>query len=77
MIFRLECIRDETINNLTKKRVVCPSVVRNVGKMIMFAPNGSLSFRGMSITKAMSFFTANEDDVASLLNLKDMCQKEV
>jgi hypothetical protein len=59
MTNKLECIRDETINNLTTKKVVCSSAVQNVGtikntKMIKFLPKGSLQFQGVSIVKAMS-----------------------
>ncbi len=31
MIPKLECIGDETINNLTMKRVVCPNAIQIVG----------------------------------------------
>jgi hypothetical protein len=31
VIIRLEHIGDETINNLTTKKVVCPNAVQNVG----------------------------------------------
>jgi len=31
VIPKLECIGDETINNLTMKRVVCPNAIQIVG----------------------------------------------
>ncbi len=41
-------------------------------KMIRFLPKGSLHFQGVSTTKNNESLSANEDDVASSLFLKDM-----
>ncbi len=59
MTFKLECIRDETINNLTVKRVVCPSVVWNVGiaredQNDQVSNRGLLAFLGVSRMEVMN-----------------------
>jgi hypothetical protein len=41
--------------------------------MIKFLPKGSLCFLGFEYSESNEFFSANENDVASLLNLEDMC----
>jgi len=79
--FRLECIKDETINNLTMKRVVCPSAVQNVGTFgehqnDQVSTQGLLAFLRGEYNKNNKSFSVNEDDLASSPNLKDMCQKE-
>ncbi len=81
MTIRLEHIGDETINNLTKKRVVCLSAIQNVGKTRehqndQVYTQGLLVFFGDEYNENNEFLNANENNVASLPNLKDMHQKE-
>ncbi len=75
---RLEHIRNETINNLSTKRVVCLSAVRNVGtsreqQNDNVSTQGLPEFLGGEYSEGNEFLSANEDNVASLLNLEDMC----
>jgi hypothetical protein len=74
----LEHIGDEIINNLTTKKVVCSSAVQNVGtsrehQNDLIFTQGLLKFSKGEYNESNEFFNANEDDVASLFNLKDMC----
>jgi hypothetical protein len=78
----LEHIRDETINNLTKKKVVCPSAISNVG-IIREDQNDQVSTQGFPMFSRNEYnnennesLSANENNVASLLNLKDICRRE-
>ncbi len=77
----MEHIGDETINNLTTKRVVCSNAIRNVGTFRehqnykVFTQN-LLEFLGGEYSKVSESLNVNEDDVASLPNLEDMCQKK-
>jgi len=77
VILRLEHIGDETINNLTTKKVVCPHLIQNVGTFrkhhYQVFTQSFLEFWGVSIAKVASLLV-NEDNVASLPNLKDMRQ---
>jgi hypothetical protein len=82
VILRLECIGDETINNLTMKRVVCLNAVQNVGtseehQNDQVSNQGLLEFSKGECNKGNEFFSANENDVESLPNLEDMCHREV
>jgi len=82
MIARLEHIRDETINNLIMKRVVCLSAIWNVGitredQNDQDSTQRFLTFFGNDYnTKSSEHLSANEDNVASLPNLEDMLQNE-
>ncbi len=59
MIVRLEHIGDEIINNLTTKKVVCLSLVQNVGiardhQNDQVFTQGFLAFLGVSTMKVVS-----------------------
>ncbi len=74
----MACIADETINNLTTKKVVCLSVVQNVGivkdhQNDQVSTQGFLAFLGGEYSESSESFGTNEDNVVSLLNLKDIC----
>jgi hypothetical protein len=63
------------------KRVVCLNVVQNVGiarehQNHQVSTHRLLVFSGGECNESSESFNVNEDDVASLLNLKDMCRKE-
>jgi hypothetical protein len=63
------------------KRVVCPSAVRNVNtsrehQNDQVCTKGLPTFLGGQYSESSDFFNTNEDNVASLPNLEDMCQKE-
>ncbi len=74
----MEHIGDETINNLTPKKVFCSSAVRNVSTFGKHQ-NDQVSTEklptcfGGEYNESSESFSANEDDVASLPNLEDMC----
>jgi len=70
---RLEHIKDETINNLFMKRVVCPSAVWNVNtsrehQNDQVSTEGLPTFLGSEYNESSDFFNTNEDNVASLPN---------
>jgi hypothetical protein len=44
--------------------------------MIKFLPKGSLNFRGVEYNEGNKILNDNENNVASLLNLKKMHQRE-
>jgi hypothetical protein len=75
---RLEHIGDEIINNLTMKKVICPSAIQNVGiagkhQNDQVSTQGLLMFLGVEYSESSESFNVNEGNVASLPNLKDMC----
>jgi hypothetical protein len=75
VIARLERIGDETINNLTTKKVVCPNAVRNVGiakehQNDQVFTQQLLAFSRGEFIKNSEFLCVNEDNVASLPNLE-------
>jgi hypothetical protein len=78
---KLECIGDETINNLTTNKVVCSSVIHNVSttkenQNDQVSTQGLPVFSGDEYNESSEFLNANEDNVASLLNFEDMRQRE-
>jgi hypothetical protein len=78
VITRLEHIGDETINNLITKRVVYPNVIQNVSiarkhQNDQISTQGLPTFSGAEYIESSESFSANEDDVASFPNLKNMC----
>ncbi len=78
---RLEHIENQTFNNLTMRRVVSPNAVQNVGTIRKYQNDQVyiqrfLAFLGGEYNESNETLSVNEDDVASLPNLKDMCRKE-
>jgi hypothetical protein len=78
---RLEHIGDETINNFTMKRVVCPNVVWNVSTFgkhqnDQVSTQGLLVFLRGEYSESSESLSVTEDCVASLPNLEDMHWKE-
>ncbi len=76
---RLEHIGDETINNLTMKKVVCLSAVRNVGTFkkhqnYQVFTQSLPEFLGGEYSEGSESFRVNEDNVVSSPNLEDMRQ---
>jgi len=81
MIPKLECIGNETINNLTMKRVVCPNAVQIIGtsgehQNDQVSTQGPLKFLKGEYNEDNESLSANENDVESLLNLEYMCHRE-
>lgn len=73
MTIRLKHIGDEIIINLTTKRVVCLSLIQNVGTTKKDqndedCTQGLLLFSGDEYNESSESFDANENDVASSLN---------
>ncbi len=82
MIAKLEHIKDEIINSLIMKKVVCPSAVQDVGTFgehqnDQVSMQGFLPFSKGEYNENNEYLSVNEDDVASFLNLKDMGRKEI
>jgi hypothetical protein len=73
MTTKLEHIRDETINNLTMKRVDYLSAVQNGEHQNdqVFTPRFFTFLRG-EYSESNESLSANEDDVASLPNFKNL-----
>ncbi len=77
----LDRIADEIINNLTTKKVVCPSVVQNVSTT-RERQNDQIStpelptFSRGECNESNDSFGANEDNVASSLNFENLHQRE-
>ncbi len=80
VITKLECIRDETINNLTTRgwfvqvRSKMLAQLKKT-KMIKFLPKGSLCFRGMNIMKVVNLLVIMKTLWQVCLILKT-CAKE-
>jgi hypothetical protein len=79
VITRLARIRHETINNLTTKKVVYSNGVQNVGitkdhQNDQVFTQGLLAFLGGYYSESSESFNTNEKNMASLPNLKDICQ---
>jgi len=80
VIDTLEHIRDEIINNLTTKKVVCPSVVWNVNttkehQNDQISTQELLVFSGGEYNESSESLGSNEDNVVVHLILKT-CTKE-
>jgi hypothetical protein len=72
MTTRLEHIGDETINNFTMKKVVCPTVVWNVSTFgkhqnDQVSTQGLLVFSRGEYSESSESLSVNEDCVASCL----------
>jgi hypothetical protein len=81
MTAKLECSRDETINNLIMKKVVCPSAVHNVGtsrehQNDQVSTQKFLVFLGGEYSESKESFGADEDNVATSPNLENLCQRD-
>jgi hypothetical protein len=81
VITRLAHIGHETINNLTTKKVVYSSGVQNVGiakdhQNDQVFTQGPLAFLGGEYNESSESFGTNENNMASLPNLKDIFQGE-
>ncbi len=82
MIAKLEHIKDEIINSLIMKKVVCPSAIQDVGTFgehqnAQVSMQGFLAFSKGEYNENNEYLSVNEDDVASFFNLKYMGRKEV
>jgi len=81
VIARFQHIGDESINNLTTKRVVCLSAIQNVStsgehQNDELSIEGFLTFLGGEYNTYSESLNVNEGDVASLPNLRDMRRKD-